>query len=161
MPDAVIYHIDANFLLNYLIPDNKDVHEEIRNRFERRNWYNDVYRISKYALGESLKRVLNFEYNTSITWENVTNRMSYIRGLISKKRLDIFDLEDVDNRWKQHYEELMEIQDSLVQKADRFILAFFCADPDAKRFYTMDSHIIKSKRINDYVSHLGKRISEV
>lgn len=158
MPDPVIYHIDANFLLNYLIPDNDDFHQAVRTKLERHNWSNDLYRVSKYALGESFKRVLNFGYNGTITWDFVTRKMEHIKRLVTDGRMDFFDFDQAYEEWNQHLKELMKIDDSFVQKADRLILAFFCADADAKRFYTTDSKIIKSRKINDYMSKLEKKI---
>ncbi|MGC8505249.1 MAG: hypothetical protein ACP5NK_00860 [Thermoplasmata archaeon] len=147
--------------MNYLIPDNKDLHKAVRAKLVRDNWSNDVYRVSKYALGESFKRVLIFGYNGGITWDSVTKKMEDIRRLIAEEKIGIFDLEDIGDGWKEHLSKLMAIEDSFVQNADRLILAFFCADQEAKRFYTLDSHIIRSDKINSYVKKLDKRIVEV
>ncbi len=161
MNQPVIYHIDANFLLNYLIPDNNDIHKAVRAKLDRDNWSNDLYRISKYALGETLKRIMTFQYNNKITWDSVTRRMETIRGLIDMKKISIFDLEDINDEWEEHLKKLMKNKDPYVEKADIFILSFFCADPEANAFYTVDSRIIKSKDINNYLKSIKKRIEEV
>jgi hypothetical protein len=158
MSDTVIYHVDANFLLNYLIPDNRDIHEAVRVKIKRDNWYNDVYRVSKYAMGEVLNRVLNFPYTNSITWDSVTIKMMDISGLITEKKIVVFGLDNAGNDWQTHFDNLMKIRDSFVQRSDRLILAFFCADQDARKFYTVDYHIITSKKITKYIENIGKRI---
>ena len=160
MSESVIYHIDTNFLLNYLIPDNKDFHQAVRNKLERRNWSNDAYRISKYALGETFNRVLNFNYTGTITFESVFKKMEYVRELMNSKRIETFGLDEVDDEWIRHFKQLQSFKDYSVENADLLILAFFCADKDAKRIYTADYNIIKSN-INDYLNGLGKRIEEI
>ena len=161
MSNAVIYHIDTNFLLNYLINDNKEINNAVRKKLKRDNWFNDVYKISKYALGEAFNRVLNYQYNASITWDYVVNRIEDIKVLIKEEKLVVFDLEESGTQWIGHFKKLMEIEDWSIQKADRLILAFFCSDKNAKRIYTVDSHIIESKYINNYVKNLHKEIAEV
>ena len=161
MSESIIYHIDTNFLLNYLIPDKKEFHEPVRKKLERNNWSGDVYKISKYALGESLNRVLNFEYTNSITLDSVFKKMEFIRSLLNNNKIKVFGLDDVDENWIQHFEKLMEIKDYAIQKADRHILALFCADSDAKRIYTVDYNIIRSDYINEYLEGLGKRVMEI
>lgn len=158
MSESIIYHIDTNFLLNYLIPDKKEFHELVRKKLDRNNWSGDVYKISKYALGESLNRVLNFEYTNSITLDSVFKKMELIRYLMTDNKIMVFGLDDVNENWIQHFEKLMEIKDYTVEKADRIILAFFCADPDAKRIYTVDYNIIRSDYINGYLKKLSKRV---
>ncbi|MGP6294503.1 hypothetical protein [Caldiplasma sukawensis] len=161
MSNTVIYHLDANFLLSYLIPDNKDLHGVVRKKIERKNWYNDVYKMSKYALGEVFNRVLNYSYSNSITWDSVNKNMVMIKDLINQNKLVTFDLDHAGKDWRLHFDELMKIKDSLVQTADRFVLALFCGDQEAKKFYTFDSHIVESKDINSYIEGLSKRIEEI
>ncbi len=161
MSEFVVYHVDANFLLNYLIPDNKEFHEAVREKFYRPNWSDDVYKISKYALGKSLNRVLNFEYTNTITLNSVFEKMENVRKLMNDKKKVVFGLDDVNKDWIQHFEELMKIKNYSIEKADRLILAFFCADRTAKKIYTADSNIIRSGDIDKYLGKLGKQIAGI
>lgn len=161
MSNSVIYHIDTNFLLSYLINDDPEINNAVKKKLKRRNWSNDVYKISIYALGEAFKRVLKYPYNNSISWDSVVKRMEEITELINQGKLVVFDLKESGTQWICHFKELMQIKDSFIQTADRFILAFFCSDENAKKFYTFDSKIIESKDINDYVKKLHKEIAEV
>lgn len=161
MTESVIYHIDTNFLLNYLIPDKKEFHEPVRKKLERSNRSDDKYKISKYALGESFNRVLNFQYTNSITLEFAFEKMKHIRTLMGSRKILVYGLDDVNENWMPHFEKLMKIEDYNVGRADLIILSFFCADPEAKRMYTLDYDIIKSEGISYYLKKLDKRIMEI
>ncbi|MGC8618832.1 MAG: hypothetical protein ACP5UZ_08925 [Thermoplasmata archaeon] len=146
--------------MNYLIPDNKEIHKAVRDKVDRENWYNDVYRISKYALGETMNRIMTFPYSKKITLDFVVSRMKRIRDLIGQKRISVFSIEDIKGEWQKHLTELKN-RDSFVEIDDIFILSFFCADPEANAFYTTDTHIIDSKGINDYMKRNEKKIEEI
>ena len=161
MTESVIYHIDTNFLLNYLIPDKKEFHEPVRKKLERSNWSDDKYKISKYALGESFNRVLNFQYTNSITLEFAFEKMKHIRTLMGIGKILVYGLDDVNENWTPHFEKLIEIKDYNIGTADLIILSFFCADPEAKRMYTLDYDIIKSEGISYYLKKLDKRIMDI
>ena len=161
MPNGkVIFHIDSNFLLNYLIPDNPDLNQAVKSKLERNNWSNDVYRINKLALGECFKRVITYEYDSRITFDKVVLNITKIKKIISDGHLEIVDAPSLNNGFNTHYGEIEEL-DTHIQDADKLIIAMFCADQDAIILYSFDKMIINSEKIIKYVKEIGKKIKEV
>ena len=59
MQNANIYHIDANVILNYIINDNIDLYNVVKNKIIfRKTWGNDIYRINIHAPGEIFRRII-------------------------------------------------------------------------------------------------------
>jgi hypothetical protein len=157
--DKNIYHIDSNFLLNFLIPDDKDIYEIVKQKIYRNNWYKDIYRINIYALGEVFKKLLfaENEKNAKI----VENNKNKILNLIRESHIEILSIDKINfERFIEHFKKLNEI-DKRIEEGDKLNLSIFCADSDSKYFYTFDTGIIGSKKLLDYLRNLNKDIKEI
>ncbi|MEM3771644.1 MAG: hypothetical protein QXW80_04995 [Candidatus Micrarchaeia archaeon] len=161
MSSKVIYHLDANILLNYFIEDVRDAYETVREKLTRRNWYDEVYRINIYALGETWKNILmklNFPSSDPI----FENKLENFKRQISEGHIEIFEFKEMSSSnsdWITHYKAIDRL-DLLIQKADKLNIAFFCSDAEAQTFYTIDSDIIKSTKLSDYLIKINKKIKE-
>ncbi|MGC8581735.1 MAG: hypothetical protein ACP5MW_05285 [Thermoplasmata archaeon] len=128
-----------------------------------RTWGRDVYRINIYALGEVGNRIIRAKNQGDVNggYPGMDNRISDIIRLIREGKIDIFSFDDVKDLevFNTHLSEIHK-KDNRIEIADKFNLALFCSDPEAKFFYTSDSGITKSM-LSEYLKELGKSIKEI
>ncbi|MEM3192055.1 MAG: hypothetical protein QW292_08200, partial [Candidatus Parvarchaeota archaeon] len=137
MSSKVIYHLDANILLNYFIEDDRDAYETVKEKLTRKNWYDDVYRINVYALGEIWRNILT-KLDFSSSYSSFENKLKNFKNLISEGHVEIIGLDKIgssNSKWITYYQEI-DKQDLFNQKADKLNMAFFCSDVEARIFYT-------------------------
>ncbi|MEM3554889.1 MAG: hypothetical protein QXU79_03650 [Candidatus Micrarchaeaceae archaeon] len=135
------------------------IYQAINKNLTRSNWNDDVYRINVYALGETWKNILiklNFP-SSDLSFEN---KLKNFKRLISEGHVEIIGLDKIGNsNWITHYKAIDKL-DSLIQKADKLNLAFFCSDMEAQTFYTIDSNIIKSTKLGEYLKQIDEKINK-
>ncbi|MEM3290585.1 MAG: hypothetical protein QW046_03630 [Candidatus Micrarchaeaceae archaeon] len=148
--------------MNYFIEDNPEFHKAAKELLTRKDWHEDVYRINVYALGEIWKNILmklNFP-SSDLSFEN---KLEKFKRQISDRHIEIFGFKDINSSfsdWVTHYKEIDKL-DSVIQKADKFNLAFFCSDVEARFFYTFDAKIISSVKLSEYLKQIGKKIKDI
>ncbi len=160
MPDKVVSHIDANVILNYLNDDDLDLCGIVKQQIVfRKNWGNNIYKINVYAIGEIAKQLINPVKRTN---NDLPSKINNIKKLVMNNHFELIRIDDISPDWVNHFKEINKL-DKIIQYADKFNIALFCADVDAKIFYTFDKGIIKSEKVNKYIKRLdpAKRIKEM
>ncbi len=141
----------ATFILQDM---DRDVNGRVNSIFKRRNWADSSLSVNVYALGESFKRIIRgFD-------EGAFVRIKTLYDLTRRKHLSFIRIDDLDKDFPSHYKEI-EKRDSLIESGDKLNLAFFCADSKSNKFLTMDGNTLKSGRITEYLSSIGKSVVEI
>ncbi len=152
--NKIVYHIDANFILNYLIVDNHDLNEKVRSKLMRHDWGNDKYRLNTHAIGEISTRLFTkIILKSQINNIELYNKLNSLRRIFKEGYIDILKLNTVKGKWLGYYNELREL-DNRIEDADILNLAYFCADSESRIFYTFDMGIAESKKINEYIKQI-------
>ena len=147
LSDKVVFHVDANVILNYLNEDDPDLCEIVKRKIIfRKNWGNDVYKINVYAIGEIARRLITVKTVN----DDLLQKINKIKKLVKDKYFKLIRIDDIGYDWVKHFKKINEL-DTRIEYADKFNIALFCADMDAKFFYTFDKDIIKSEKINEYI----------
>lgn len=153
MPSSRSYYfIDANGLVAYIMDEGTEFRRAVSGLLEMKNWGDNSIMSSSYVLGETFKRLLtkpDNEYNK----DKLETKISKLRELFKADRLVIKRIDDIDfETLKRHMKEIREIDDR-IGLGDVFNLAFVCSIDEVITFYTGDSHILESIKIDEY---LGK-----
>lgn len=148
MPQKEISYIDANILIDYLDPDiDRDRKKVINKFFTRRNIGNREIRIFTIALGEVFKRIIEKQFYN----KNLDTKLAKIKEQLIFVKFDYSNFKKI----LEHFNRIDKLDDR-IQKADKFNLAAFCSDNEARIYYTNDSDILNSTRLFDYLKGLRK-----
>ncbi len=151
--------IDANILVDYFLSDklDRDRRSSITKFFQPSNTGDTKIRIFVYTLGEVFKRVLGTRDGITVNLFDYRRQESLekLQGWISSNFISIVRLDDISSDFFDHYK-CIDKSDSLIQKGDKIALAAFCADMESKAFYSIDTHIIGSIKVQSYIHSIDK-----
>ena len=116
MSDKVVFHVDANVILNYLNEDDPDLCDIVKQKvIFKKIWGNEIYKINVYAIGEIAKRLITVKTVNG----DLPQKINKIKKLVRDKNFKLIRSDDISYDWVKHFKEINRL-DTRIEYADKF-----------------------------------------